>query len=151
MIHQADPTIHQAFIKSQINNDESQPEPIQNGNPTIKKICKDVRVTRIGRYLRCLSLDELPQFWNVLKGEMSLVGPRPAIPYEVEMYKPWYFQRFNAKQGLTGYWQVCGRCTLGFEKMIDLDIQYIQKQSFWFDLKIILKTPKAIISRKGAA
>jgi lipopolysaccharide/colanic/teichoic acid biosynthesis glycosyltransferase len=151
MHHKCDPALHQAYIKAQINHDEQQQAKIQKGDTTVKKLCHDPRVTRIGRYLRRSSMDELPQFWNILTGEMSLVGPRPAIPYEVDMYKPWYSQRLNAKPGLTGLWQISGRSSLSYEEMVELDIQYIQQQSLGLDLRILFNTPLVILSRKGVA
>jgi lipopolysaccharide/colanic/teichoic acid biosynthesis glycosyltransferase len=150
MVPKADPSIHQAYIKTQIENVEPGQSSLQNGIKEIKKLTCDGRITRLGRILRRTSLDELPQFWNVLMGNMSLVGPRPAIPYEVEMYKPWYRRRLDAKPGITGLWQVSGRSTLGFDEMMQLDIIYVEEQSFKMDLKIILKTPLVILSRKGA-
>jgi lipopolysaccharide/colanic/teichoic acid biosynthesis glycosyltransferase len=133
-----------------IENGESVQSGFPNGNGGIKKLTNDNRITHLGRILRSTSLDELPQFWNVLMSDMSLVGPRPAIPYEVEMYKPWYHRRLNAKPGITGLWQVSGRSTLSFDEMMKLDIKYVEEQSFKMDLMIILKTPLAILSRKGA-
>jgi lipopolysaccharide/colanic/teichoic acid biosynthesis glycosyltransferase len=150
MIPQADPSIHQAYIKNLIENSESGQLPLHNKNQEIKKLTCDNRVTRLGHILRRTSLDELPQFWNVLVGNMSLVGPRPAIPYELDMYKPWYHRRLDAKPGLTGLWQVSGRSRLGFDEMMKLDVKYVEEQSFKMDLWIILKTPLVILSRKGA-
>jgi exopolysaccharide biosynthesis polyprenyl glycosylphosphotransferase len=109
------------------------------------KVPDDPRITRVGRWLRRWSLDELPQLINVLKGEMSLVGPRPPIPYEVEHYSAWHRKRLEIKPGLTGLWQVSGRNRLPFDRMIELDIYYIENWSLWLDFKIILKTPLAII------
>jgi lipopolysaccharide/colanic/teichoic acid biosynthesis glycosyltransferase len=86
----------------------------------------------------------------VLKGDMSLVGPRPPIPYEVDMYEPWHRQRLETKPGLTGLWQVTARSSADFDEMVRLDIQYIERQSFWLDLKLLLKTPVAVLSSKGA-
>jgi len=151
MVNNADPSIHKAFIKALINNNEQDILTIQNGSSTVKKISNDNRVTRIGRILRKSSLDELPQFWNVLKGDMSLVGPRPAIPYEVEMYKPWYFRRFNSKPGLTGLWQVTARNSVGFDEMMKIDNEYVENQSLWLDLIIFIKTPLVIFLRHGDA
>jgi lipopolysaccharide/colanic/teichoic acid biosynthesis glycosyltransferase len=149
MVQEANPAVHREYIKTLIEN--SCPDhPIQQDDEGIKKLTADTRITRLGHILRCTSLDELPQFWNVLTGDMSLVGPRPAIPYELEMYKPWYHRRLDAKPGLTGLWQVSGRSTLGFDEMVKLDIQYAEKQSFKTDLMIILKTPIVILSRRGA-
>jgi lipopolysaccharide/colanic/teichoic acid biosynthesis glycosyltransferase len=165
----ADPAIHQAYIRALIENDQdkmqalqeaatrprglvSQGQPISSHNaPTIpRKLVDDERVITPGKILRKLSLDELPQFWNVLKGDMSLVGPRPAIPYEVEMYKPWHLLRLQAQPGLSGLQQVKARCTEDFDEQVKLDIEYIKNQSIWLDLKIMLKTPLAIMSTKGA-
>ena len=114
------------------------------------KMIKDPRVTRLGRILRKASLDELPQLWNILIGEMSLVGPRPAILYELAEYRPWHFQRLQAKPGLSGLWQVTARSSVEFDEMVKLDIEYIKHQSLWLDLKIILKTPIVVLSGKGA-
>lgn len=114
------------------------------------KIRQDPRITRVGRLLRRLSLDELPQIINVLKGELSLVGPRPPLPSEVEKYKKWHRKRLNVKQGITGLWQVTGRSDLGFEEGIKLDLYYIQNWSITMDLKILLKTIPAIFTRRGA-
>jgi lipopolysaccharide/colanic/teichoic acid biosynthesis glycosyltransferase len=111
----------------------------------------DPRVTRVGRIIRKTSIDELPQFFNVLKGEMSLVGPRPPLPYEVEKYQPWHLRRIlETKPGITGLWQVRGRSTTSFDEMVRLDLRYVQNWSLWLDLKILLKTAKAVICPKGA-
>jgi lipopolysaccharide/colanic/teichoic acid biosynthesis glycosyltransferase len=105
-------------------------------------------VTPVGSILRKTSLDELPQLVNVLRGEMSLVGPRPAIPYEVQQYKSWHLGRLQVRQGLTGLWQVCGRNELSFDEMVELDIEYAQTASLWLDLKILLLTiPSVLLSR----
>lgn len=114
------------------------------------KFINDSRLTRIGKWLRQTSLDELPQLFNVFKGEMSLVGPRPPIPYEVECYEPWHRKRLDVKPGLTGLWQVSGRYRLSFEQMVQLDIYYIENWSLWLDLKIILKTIPALFMREQA-
>jgi lipopolysaccharide/colanic/teichoic acid biosynthesis glycosyltransferase len=115
----------------------------------LKKLTKDPRVTRVGRVLRRLSLDELPQLFNVLRGEMSLVGPRPALDYELEHYKDRHFERFAVRPGMTGLWQVSGRNRLGFNEMLDLDVEYARTTGLALDLKILAKTPMAAIS--GAA
>ena len=114
------------------------------------KIKKDPRITRAGKFLRRFSIDELPQIINVLKGELSLIGPRPPLPVEVGEYKKWHRKRLNVKQGITGLWQVAGRSELGFEEGIKLDLYYIQNWSIGMDIKILLKTIPAIISRRGA-
>jgi exopolysaccharide production protein ExoY len=105
----------------------------------------DSRIIPFGRLLRASGLDELPQLINVLKGEMSVVGPRPCIPYEAEKYQPWQMERFNAVPGLTGLWQVSGKNRTTFTKMIQLDIEYARNKNFWLDLKIIFKTVPALL------
>ena len=114
------------------------------------KICNDPRVTRIGRLLRTTSLDEIPQFLNVLSGEMSLVGPRPPIPEEVSQYEPWQMRRLEVRPGITCLWQISGRSRIGFQEWMRLDLEYIKHQSFALDLKILLRTIPAVLSREGA-
>jgi lipopolysaccharide/colanic/teichoic acid biosynthesis glycosyltransferase len=115
------------------------------------KITGDPRVTAVGHWLRRSSLDELPQLWNVLRGEMSLVGPRPPIPYEVAEYRPWHRRRLIvAKPGITGLWQVTGRSRTTFDEMVRLDLRYARRISVWTDLKLLLATPAVVISGKGA-
>lgn len=126
------------------------PVSSQSEGSKLNKLVNDPRVTRIGALLRKTSLDELPQLWNVLRGDMTLVGPRPAISYEIDAYKPWHFRRLGTKQGLTGLWQVTERSTVGFDEMVKLDIAYVEAQSFWLDIVILLKTPWAVLSGKGA-
>lgn len=150
MIQNADEQVHRSYIKAYIHNDEQGMNQIQGGETNIKKLIHDSRITRIGCYLRKFSIDELPQLWNVFRGDMSLVGPRPDVPYALEEYLPWHHQRLNAKPGMTGLWQVTVRCSSSFTDMVLLDVEYINKQSFWLDLKILLKTPLVVISCKGA-
>jgi len=150
MHHNADSAVHQAYIKALIDNDHKQIQTLQGDTSSIHKLVHDSRITRPGRLLRKLSLDELPQLFNVLRGDMSLVGPRPAIPYEVEMYKPWHLQRLEVQPGITGLQQVTLRSTADFDEQVRLDIEYIHLQSLWLDIKIILKTPLIIISTRGA-
>jgi lipopolysaccharide/colanic/teichoic acid biosynthesis glycosyltransferase len=114
------------------------------------KMAHDPRVTSLGRVLRRSSLDEIPQLLNVLKGDMSLVGPRPPIPYEVEMYGPREMARLSVTPGLTGLWQVSGRSTLNFQQMVELDLAYITHWSLLLDLLILLKTPWAVVTGRGA-
>ncbi|MBJ6360265.1 sugar transferase [Paenibacillus sp. GCM10012307] len=114
------------------------------------KMKNDPRVTRIGRFIRKTSIDELPQLVNVLKGEMSLVGPRPALPKEVAEYSSYHKQRLLVTPGCTGLWQVSGRSSLSFEEMIELDLKYIQKRSIFFDLWIILRTVRVLFGSKDA-
>lgn len=104
------------------------------------KLEGDPRITRIGRFIRTTSLDELPQFWNVLRGDMTLVGPRPPIPYEVAYYNEYHWLRLSGKPGLTGLWQVYGRSRVKFQEMVEMDIMYLQQQSIWQDLKLIILT-----------
>jgi lipopolysaccharide/colanic/teichoic acid biosynthesis glycosyltransferase len=115
------------------------------------KMNKDPRITPFGHFLRKSSLDELPQLFNVLKGDMSLVGPRPPIPYEVEKYENWHFRRvLEVKPGITGLWQVEGRSSTTFDEMVRLDIAYVNNFSLWLDLKILFKTIWVVFSGKGA-
>jgi len=116
----------------------------------IFKMKNDPRVTKVGRFLRKLSIDELPQIINVLRGEMSLVGPRPPLPEEVKKYEEWQKKRLNVKQGITGFWQVSGRSELNFEEMVRLDLYYIQNWSIGMDIRILLKTVPAVLFRRGA-
>src|SRR5207248_9761650 len=111
----------------------------------------DPRVTRVGRFLRKTSIDELPQFFNVLTGEMALVRPRPPLPYEVENYNLYHKMRLSGKPGLTGPWQVYGRSRVPFETMIEMDIAYLQRQSLWEDLKLITLTVPVMIQGRGGA
>ncbi|MBK6916326.1 MAG: sugar transferase [Deltaproteobacteria bacterium] len=115
------------------------------------KIRHDPRITKVGRFIRKTSLDELPQLFNVLMGDMSLVGPRPALPSEVEQYQPWQRRRLSVKPGLTGLWQVSGRNQVDFEEWMQLDLRYIDTWSLWLDIKIILKTVPTVLFHKGAS
>jgi lipopolysaccharide/colanic/teichoic acid biosynthesis glycosyltransferase len=145
-----DASVHKAFVKQLIaGNAQSQPG---NGNGNgVYKLTRDSRITGIGGFLRRTSLDELPQFINVLKGEMSLVGPRPAIAYEVEAYEIWHRRRvLEAKPGITGLWQVNGRSRIKFDDMVRLDLRYAKTWSPWMDLKILLRTPVAVMFGDGA-
>lgn len=120
------------------------------GEERLFKIKDDPRVTRIGRFLRKTSLDELPQIWNVLRGEMSIVGPRPQVPSEVELYLEWHRHRLDVLPGMTGMWQVSGRSELSFDEMALLDIWYVENWTLWLDIKIMLKTAAVALSAKGA-
>jgi lipopolysaccharide/colanic/teichoic acid biosynthesis glycosyltransferase len=115
------------------------------------KILHDPRITRVGRFMRRMSLDELPQLWNVLTGEMSLVGPRPALPSEVALYEPLHMARLAVKPGLTCIWQVSGRSKLGFPMQMELDLQYIKQRGVWLDLTLIARTFPAVLFGEGAA
>ena len=139
-----DSSIHEEFSRNLIRGSVVSPAGIY-------KIQNDPRVTSVGRFLRATSLDELPQFINVLRGTMSLVGPRPPIPYEYECYQPWHRRRLlNTKPGITGKWQVYGRSRTTFDEMVRMDIQYIRDQSTWTDISLLLKTPFAVIGGHGA-
>lgn len=139
---------HRAAIEKFING-----EPISTHAQVAKqyKIVGDKRVTRIGKILRQSSLDELPQFFNVLRGEMSLVGPRPALPYEVELYSAHDRLRLSGKPGLTGIWQVYGRSRVPFKEMVEMDIAYLREQSLLHDLKLILLTVPVMLFARGGA
>ena len=140
-----DDEAHRAFMQRLIKTGEAQHA---NGHQTFYKFTDEQRLTRVGRWLRWMSLDELPQIFNVFKGEMSLVGPRPPLHYEVECYEAWHRKRLDVKPGLTGLWQVSGRYHVSFEQMVQLDIFYIENWSLWLDLKIILKTLPALFMRE---
>jgi len=149
MFYQNDPKIHQNYVKEFISGKHDSPPA---GSPKgVFKIQDDPRVTPVGRFLRRTSLDELPQFLNVLTGEMSLVGPRPPIPYEIETYELWHLRRFlEVKPGLTGLWQVEGRSRTRFDDMVRLDLKYARTWSPWLDIKILLRTPTAVFRGDGA-
>jgi lipopolysaccharide/colanic/teichoic acid biosynthesis glycosyltransferase len=142
-----DAKIHEEYVKKFIAG-----QVRRDGNKKlIFKITNDPRVTWIGRFMRRTSLDEIPQFWNVLRGEMSLVGPRPPIPYELEAYDIWHRRRLlEAKPGITGLWQIHGRSKTTFDEMVRLDLQYSRTWSPLLDLKILLRTPRAVLSGDGA-
>lgn len=140
-------------FRSMVSNAEDLLENLLDKNETtgaMFKMKNDPRITKIGKFIRKTSIDELPQLINVLKGEMSLVGPRPPLPREVKEYTDFHKQRLLVKPGCTGLWQIKGRSTIGFEKMVDLDIQYINKNNIFFDLYIILSTFKIMIFSKDA-
>ncbi len=142
--------IHQEFVKELIAGSVGSSTDASRQKP-VYKLTNDPRITPIGRFLRRSSLDELPQFLNVLHGQMSLVGPRPPIPYEVECYETWHRRRLLAvKPGITGLWQVKGRSRTTFDEMVRLDLQYARTWSFWMDLRILLQTPRAMVSGDGA-
>lgn len=122
----------------------------ESSDGVIFKMRDDPRITRIGRFIRKASIDELPQLWNVMCGDMSLVGPRPALPSEVEQYSLEERQRIMIKPGITCFWQVSGRSTLSFSEQVQLDVEYIQSQSFWLDMRLLMKTIPAVILARGA-
>jgi len=145
----ADPRGHQEYVTALIKGESNTDR--EGGSENLYKLAVDNRITPVGRWIRRWSLDELPQLFNVVKGDMTLVGPRPAIPYEVSEYPSWYRERFSVKPGLTGYWQVSGRNERTYEEMVRLDIEYAERRSLGLDLLILLKTPWVVLSRKGAA
>lgn len=146
MRHGAADDPHREFVLGLING-----EPPQDDAPRpYFKMIADPRVTRFGRILRHSSLDELPQLWNVLRGEMSLVGPRPPIPYEVEHYPPHWLARLSVKPGITGLWQVSGRSQVTLEEMVRLDVEYAERRSLWLNVWILVRTVPAVLGARGA-
>jgi undecaprenyl-phosphate galactose phosphotransferase len=141
-----DSAIHKKFvtqlIKGKIGKEDDQGQPL--------KITEDPRITRVGKIVRKFSLDELPQIINVLKGDMSLVGPRPCLPYEFEIYPDWYKKRVHVRPGITGLWQVTGRSEVAFEEMILLDLFYIYNRTFVLDLQILFETIFVVLGKEGA-
>ncbi len=146
MYHENDDSIHRAYSKRLING---LGVPKDENTKGAFKMTKDPRITPLGHFLRKSSLDELPQLFNVLKGDMSLVGPRPPIEYEVDYYKDWHTQRLQAKPGITGLWQVNGRSRVSFDEMVMLDIKYIEYWSPMLDLKILLRTVPVVLFGVG--
>ena len=145
-----DASIHREYVKQLITGKAEKQSSTGNGE-AVYKLTKDPRITTVGAFLRKTSLDEIPQFLNVLRGEMSLVGPRPPVPYEVESYDFWHRRRvLEAKPGITGLWQVKGRSRVKFDDMVRLDLQYARTWSPWLDVKILLQTPGAMVIGEGA-
>ena len=143
-----DPSVHREYVTKLIAGEAERVQASTSGKG-VYKLANDSRITRIGTFLRKSSLDELPQFFNVLRGDMSLVGPRPPIPYELAAYQTWHRRRvLEVKPGITGLWQVTGRSRVKFDDMVRLDLRYATSWSPWLDLKILLRTPGAVI--KGA-
>jgi lipopolysaccharide/colanic/teichoic acid biosynthesis glycosyltransferase len=146
MRRDSDPEIHKEYLRRFRNGAmESGPKRAPF------KLSRDPRVTRTGQFLRKTSLDELPQLINVIKGEMSLVGPRPVPSYEVELYDEPHYSRLAARPGITGIWQVYGRSRVPFEEMVRMDIEYVRQSSIWCDVKLLLLTLTSVVSFKGAA
>lgn len=140
-------------FRSMVSNAEELKEALMDLNEVdgpVFKIKEDPRITKVGKFIRKTSIDELPQLFNVLKGEMSLVGPRPALPLEVEQYTVYERQRLNVMPGLTCYWQVSGRSNLSFYEWMELDLKYISDRNFWLDIKLILKTVLVLFGSRDA-
>lgn len=151
MYSNADDRVHREYVTDLIKGRSDRVRP-QDGECPFYKMKDDGRITPVGKIIRKLSMDELPQLFNVLKGEMSLVGPRPPLPYEVREYEPWHLRRIlEMKPGITGLWQVNGRSRTNFNEMVRLDLRYVQKWSLWLDVKILVKTVKAVLQPHGAA
>jgi lipopolysaccharide/colanic/teichoic acid biosynthesis glycosyltransferase len=153
MRRDADPAVHREFVQwfcdGKVAAVEGKVAPGEL-TETLFKLKNDSRVTRLGRFLRRTSLDELPQLINVLKGEMTLVGPRPVPPYEMAHYKQTHYERFAAVPGITGLWQVQGRGRVPFEEMIRMDMEYVRNCSLWLDLKILVSTVPVVFRGSGA-
>lgn len=141
----ADPRGHREYVTALIKG-----KAADGGRKDLYKLAVDDRITPVGRWIRRWSLDELPQLFNVLSGDMTLVGPRPAIPYEVAEYPSWYCERFSVKPGLTGLWQVSGRSERTYEEMVRLDIEYAENRSLLGDISILARTPWVVVGRRGA-
>jgi lipopolysaccharide/colanic/teichoic acid biosynthesis glycosyltransferase len=147
MLVNNDDTIHRAYVTAMLSGDAT-PAEAQRG---IYKLTRDPRVTSVGAFLRRSSLDELPQLFNVLRGNMSLVGPRPALPYEAELFEHRYRTRFMAKPGITGLWQVSGRSTLPMRQALELDVYYVRRRTIGLDLLTLVKTIPAVLRARDAA
>jgi lipopolysaccharide/colanic/teichoic acid biosynthesis glycosyltransferase len=140
----ASPQLHKEYVAWLVEHAGEMPAD------TIKKMTKDPRVSRVGTILRKVSIDELPQLLNVLSGRMSLIGPRPALDYELQYYEPRHYERFTVRPGLSGLWQVSGRSAVGFGEMLDMDVEYVRTASIRTDLGILARTPMAAIRGQTA-
>lgn len=146
---EADPEVHREYVEQLLNGDEQAHNDSEGRN--LYKLAADDRITRVGRFLRKTSLDELPQLYDVIRGQMSLVGPRPVIPYEAQLYPAGYERRFDVKPGLTGLWQVSGRNERTYHEMIALDIEWVERCSVARYFSIIARTPFVLIRGRGVA
>jgi lipopolysaccharide/colanic/teichoic acid biosynthesis glycosyltransferase len=157
MRHNADDSVHREFSREFIRgsgNGNGKPHGNGNGHGSgggtkVYKLTRDPRVTAVGALLRRTSLDELPQLFNVLRGEMSLVGPRPPVVYELEHYQDWHKRRLAVRPGLTGLWQVSGRSSVPFDEMVLLDLFYIEHRTAWMDVRILAKTLPVMLMGSG--
>jgi lipopolysaccharide/colanic/teichoic acid biosynthesis glycosyltransferase len=147
MYHGADESRHREYIAAFVNGEARE---VESRHGSTFKLNEDDRVTRVGRFIRHTSLDELPQIFNVLRGDMSLVGPRPVPLYEVEGYSDHHMERFGCPPGITGIWQVYGRGRVTFEEMIEMDVRYVRTRNLWLDIKLLLATIPAALSGRGA-
>ena len=141
-------------FRSMVSNAEELLEELMEHNEMdgpVFKIKEDPRITRVGKFIRKTSIDELPQLFNILRGDMSIVGPRPAIPHEVAEYSHYHKQRLLVKPGLTCIWQVSGRNSIGFEEWMDMDLEYIEKRNLWMDIKLIFKTVGVLFGDEHAS
>ena len=146
MYRDADHEVHRSYVSAMLAGD------VQPGDPNVKyKLTQDDRVTRLGAFLRRTSLDELPQLFNVVKGDMSLVGPRPPLPYEVDLFGTSYGSRFDVKPGMTGLWQVSGRSNLTMVQALELDEQYARERTLGLDVWILLRTVPVVLFKRGAS
>jgi exopolysaccharide biosynthesis polyprenyl glycosylphosphotransferase len=151
MVHGASDAAHRELVTRMLTGDDAGTVSGDHGGRPVYKLIGDTRVTRLGQLLRRTSLDELPQLVNVLLGDMSLVGPRPPLPYEIEAYAHWQFDRLEVRPGITGLWQVSGRNLLTYRQMCELDIEYVRRWSLWLDLKILVKTIPVVLFNSGRA
>jgi len=149
MRHEADASVHREYVTQLIAGNET--THADESGRDLYKLAADDRITRVGRFLRKTSLDELPQIFDVLRGHMSLVGPRPVIPYEAELYPEGYDRRFAVKPGMTGLWQVSGRSERTYREMVELDVAWVERHSVGLYLSILVRTPWTLLRRRGAA
>jgi lipopolysaccharide/colanic/teichoic acid biosynthesis glycosyltransferase len=146
MYHGCPDDVHREYVTKLLTDDQ----PADGGRPGVFKLENDARITPIGRLLRRTSIDELPQLINVIRGDMSLVGPRPALPWEADLFDTVFFGRFAVPPGLTGLWQVSGRNSLTMTQGLELDLEYVRRQSLALDLWILVKTVPVVLSTRGA-
>ena len=137
---------HREFVKKMLTSDDD----VDGGEQGVYKLVNDPRITPIGGFLRRTSIDELPQLWNVVRGEMSLVGPRPVLAWEADLFPPEAERRFACRPGMTGLWQVSGRSTLDFKAALELDVKYVEKKSVWYDISILWRTVGVVFNRSVA-